>query len=72
LVSSVLKLQFLAGVFGLGGSLISGLVCTRLVMSTLQVSGPWRALSCCGIGILLCGLSGFFSFYGCVVVSYGK
>ena len=64
-----LNLGFLAGLFGIFGSLISGLFCTFILIRILPVSGWRRALLAWVIGVLLCGLSFFLSGLGCSIAS---
>jgi hypothetical protein len=68
-IALALNLGFLATLFGSLGSLITGLVCTRILMRTLRATGTRRALLCFAIGVLMCGLSYFLSALGCTAAS---
>lgn len=59
------NLGFLAALSAGLGSLISGLICTRMMMRRLAASGSRRLVLSFVIGILFCGLSYFLSFLGC-------
>jgi hypothetical protein len=68
-IALALDLGILAGLFGIVGSLISGVVCTGLVMKSIAASGARRALLGIFIGVMLCGLSFFLSGLGCSAAS---
>jgi hypothetical protein len=68
-IGFALNLGFLAVLSGLSGGLISGLVCTRIVIGRLAASGRRSALLTFGIGVLLCSLSYFLSGLGCSIGS---
>jgi len=61
-IASALKLESLAAVFGLAGSLVSGLICTRILAHAYEVSGARYALIFFFTGVVLCGFSCFLSF----------
>ncbi len=56
----------LAGIFGVFGSFISGLVCTRMIMGRTNLVGLKRAAAHFGLAMLLCCLSCFLCFVGCM------
>lgn len=64
-----LDVGFLAVLFGALGSLISGVVCTRIVMRNFGSIRWRRALLQIIIGVLLCGISFSLSFLGCTTAS---
>ena len=68
-IALALNLGFLATLFGTAGSMVSGLICSWMVMSTYKVSGLRRALLHVVIGVFACGLSFFLSFLGCGIAS---
>lgn len=68
-IALALDIGFLAGVFGIVGSLISGVVCTGIVMKSLAASGVRRALLGMFIGVMLCSLSFFLSGLGCSIAN---
>ena len=47
------------------GSPISGLVCARMLMCGVNLTGFKRALVHFGLALVLCGLTGFLCFLGC-------
>jgi hypothetical protein len=51
------------------GSLISGLICTRIIMGAINSTGLKRAMVHFGLAIILCGLSFFLCFVGCISAS---
>ena len=59
----------LAVIFGLFGSLISGLVCARMIMEGINLAGFKKAATHFGLIILLCCLSCFLCFVGCMSAS---
>ena len=59
----------LAVVFGLFGALISGLMCARMIMAGVNLAGSKRALMYFAVAMLLCCLSGFLCFIGCISAS---
>src|SRR5580692_3472523 len=66
-IAFALNLGWLAVLSGLAGSLISGLICTGIVIKRLAASGRRSPLLTFGIGVLLCSLSYFLSGVGCTV-----
>jgi hypothetical protein len=68
-IALALDLGFLAVLFGSLGSLITGLVCTRIIMRIFSTSGARRVLLYFAVGILMCGLSYFLSAVGCTAAS---
>jgi hypothetical protein len=61
-----LDLEVLAALAGVLGSLVSGVVCTRIVMSSLAEYGRGGVLLSFAIGLPLCCLCFFLSGVGCV------
>ena len=55
----------LAVLFGLLGSLISGLVCARMLMRGVNLTGFKSFLVHFGSALVLCGLAWFLCFLGC-------
>lgn len=61
-----LGLVILSGLFG---SLISGLVCARMLMNGVTLQGYQRALVHFCLGLAMCGLTWFLCFLGCTAQS---
>jgi hypothetical protein len=59
----------LAVLFGLIGGVVSGLVCARMIMAAFNPIGLKRSIVYFGLAMLLCGLSFFLCFVGCVSAS---
>jgi hypothetical protein len=59
-IFSSLKLKILAVLFGVGGSLISGLFCSWMVIGPLKNCGLQRVFLFFGVGALFCCLIFFF------------
>ena len=55
----------LAVLLGLFGSLVSGLICARMIMENVNLTGFKRGLAHFGLAILLCGTAWFLCFLGC-------
>jgi hypothetical protein len=54
---------------GLFGGMISGLICTRMIMEGVNLTGIKKAITCFGLAVLLCCLSYFLCFVGCISAS---
>jgi hypothetical protein len=67
--SLAMNLGILAAFLGCVGSLVSGVICARIIMEHLTVSGPKRGLVGLLIGVLFCGFSYFLSALGCSTAS---
>jgi hypothetical protein len=59
----------LAVILGLFGALISGLMCARMIMEGVNLAGSKKALAYLGLAFLLCCLSCFLCFIGCISAS---
>lgn len=59
----------LAVLSGLFGALISGLVCARMIMEGVNLAGANKVLAHLGLAFLLCCLSFFLCFIGCIGAS---
>jgi hypothetical protein len=59
----------LAVLFGPFGGSISGLVCAHMIMEAVNFTGSKRTMIHFGLAILLCALSFFLCFVGCVSAS---
>jgi hypothetical protein len=51
--------------FGLLGSLVASLICARMLMKGVNLTGFRRALFHSGLALVLCGLTWFLCFLGC-------
>jgi hypothetical protein len=55
----------LAVLLGLFGSLVSGLICARMIMENVNLMGFKRGLAHFGLAMLLCATAWFLCFLGC-------
>jgi hypothetical protein len=55
----------LSVLLGLFGSLVSGLICARIIMANVKLTGFKKGLAHFGMAILLCCTAYFLCFLGC-------
>jgi len=66
-VALTMNMGGLASMSGVLGSLISGLICTGMIMKEFQSTGVRRALTSLAMGVLFCFLSFALSSLGCAL-----
>jgi hypothetical protein len=64
-LSLAMDVSGLALIFGLVGSVASGLICARMIMGSLHLAGSKRFLVHFVLAMLLCGLAWLLCFLGC-------